>query len=138
VAVGADGLVHQEEQDDEGGADGQLHPFYSQHIATPGKLKETVSRDFQLSLFFSHQSNLLGSLIISLKYFLIWLRFCRDIRKYVCRLRAMRHIAESIFVMECIREYESIFETASVCEPRAQGNFCRKKPRLENLKTLPL
>jgi hypothetical protein len=53
------------------------------------------------------------------------------------RLCAMRHNAESIFVIIYVREYESIFETASACEPGDQGVlYAEKKPLIENLVTL--
>jgi hypothetical protein len=67
------------------------------------------------------------ALIIILKYFLILFQLRRDIRKNsMCRLQApphsaesrlcaMRHSAESIFVIKYLCKYESIFETASAC-----------------------
>jgi hypothetical protein len=56
-------------------------------------------------------------MINGLNIFCIWL----GVRKYKC-LRAMQHSEKSIFVVEYLSEYESIFETALAYEsvdPRA-------------------
>jgi hypothetical protein len=46
----------------------------------------------------------------------------------------MHHCAESIFKVEYLREYESIFETASAHESVDPGVlFDEKKPEVENL-----
>jgi hypothetical protein len=38
----------------------------------------------------------------------------------------MRHGPESIFEIEYLRKYETIFETASACEPGDPGVFAEK------------
>jgi hypothetical protein len=83
-------------------------------------IKGTVSRDFLPLIDFSPQIILLGSLIIILKYIRILFRFHQNIREYVPtpRYTAWRRVD---FVIEYLREYESVFETASACEPGDPG-----------------
>jgi hypothetical protein len=55
------------------------------------------------------------------------------------RLRAMHHWAESIFKVDYLREYESIFETALAHESADPGVlFDEKKLEVENLMLLTL
>jgi hypothetical protein len=71
----------------------------------------------------------LGSLINRLNDFCKWLRIRRAIRKFKS-LRAMHHCAESIFKVDFLREYESIFETALAHESVGpMGTVWRKNQR---------
>jgi hypothetical protein len=54
------------------------------------------------------------------------------------KLRAMRHSAESIFVVEYLREVESICKTVLTHESGDQGCSLTKKPWVENLVRLSL
>jgi hypothetical protein len=45
----------------------------------------------------------------------------------MCRLRAMRHSAESIFIIEFLREYEFIFDTALAHESGGPGVLIDEK-----------
>jgi hypothetical protein len=57
----------------------------------------------------------------------------------MCRLRAMRHRAESNLKIEYLREYEFIFEMVLAHESGDPGLlFVEKKPRVENLVRLSL
>jgi hypothetical protein len=51
----------------------------------------------------------------------------------------MRHSAELNLIIECLREYEFLFETALAHESGDQGVlFAEKKPRVENLVILSI
>jgi hypothetical protein len=50
----------------------------------------------------------------------------------------MQHSAESIFIIEYLRKYEFIFETALAHESGGPGVLIDKKLRVENLVTLSL
>jgi hypothetical protein len=51
----------------------------------------------------------------------------------------MRHNAESFFVIEYLRKYESIFETASACNPGDPGVlFAEKTEGRKSRDTVPL
>jgi hypothetical protein len=50
----------------------------------------------------------------------------------------MHHCAESIFKVDYLREYESIFETALAHESVESGVLLTKKPEVENIVLLSL
>jgi hypothetical protein len=57
----------------------------------------------------------------------------------MCRLRAMRHSVESIFIIKYLREYEFIFETALAHESGGPGVLIVEKTEgRKSRETVPL